>query len=344
VTLQSNHLYVRDVMSGEGTPSGAQQGQAASGQVQAKRQGDPKSPGSTAAPTAKGPFLLPDIDMDVKASIGKLTLEKFDFSDVRGSFRVSNGVVTMQNLTLNAFGGSVVSNGSLNLVKPDRPTFDLKLNLNALEATSLLTPFTSFGQRLNGALSMNTTLKGALDDTLGLVPDALQGSGSVSVRNGALKGVRVNQALASALNLPDLETIQFKDWGNDFAVEKGRLVIQDLNISALNAQYVVNGSQGLDGTLDYRLALYLPESAGAKIKVSGFAGEAVNLFKDQGGRLKFDFNVGGTMDSPKLQLDTGPVQRRAEELAKQKLDEEKKKLEKQLKEKAGDALRKLFKR
>jgi hypothetical protein len=193
-------------------------------------------------------------------------------------------------------------------------------------------------------MTMSTSLKGALDDTLGLVTDALQGNGKVAVRNGALKGVKVNQALASALSLPDLEMIQFKDWGNDFAVENGRLVIRDLSINALNAQYLVNGSQGLDGTLDYRLALYLPESAGAKIKVSGFAGEALNLFKDQSGRLKFDFNVGGTMDSPKLQLDTGPVQRRAEDLAKQKLEEERKKLEKQLKDKAGDALKKLFKK
>lgn len=156
--------------------------------------------------------------------------------------------------------------------------------------------------------------------------------------------MKINQALASALSLPDLETIQFNDWGNDFAVEKGRLVIRDLTINALNAQYVVNGSQGLDGSLDYGLALYLPESAGAKIKVPGFAGEAVNLFKDQSGRFRFDFNIGGTMDSPKLQLETAVVRSRAEELAKQKLEEEKKRLEKQLKEKAGDALKKLFKR
>jgi hypothetical protein len=282
--------------------------------------------------------------MNVNASIGTLTLEKFEFRNVRGSFRVSNGIITMQNLNLNAFGGSVVSSGSLNLTRPERPVFDLDLSLNALEATSLLSPFTSFGQRLSGAMTMTTSLRGALDDTLGLVTDALQGNGKVGVKNGALKGVKVNQALASALSLPDLEMIQFKDWGNDFAVENGRLVIRDLSINALNAQYLVNGSQGLDGTLDYRLALYLPESAGAKIKVSGFAGEAVNLFKDQSGRLKFDFNVGGTMDSPKLQLDTGPVQRRAEDLAKQKLEEEKKKLEKQLKDKAGDALKKLFKK
>jgi len=57
----------------------------------------------------------------------------------------------------------------------------------------------------------------------------------------------------------------------------------------------------------------------------------VNLFKDQSGRFKPDFNIGGTTDNPKVQLDTDPAKKRAEDLAKQKLDEQKKKLEDQLK-------------
>jgi hypothetical protein len=265
--------------------------------------------------------------VDVNAAVGTLTLEKFEFTNVRGSLRISKGVVTMQNLTLNTFGGSVATSGSLNLNKPDRALFDLNLNLNALEAGSLLSHFTSFGQRLSGALTMSTSLKGALNDTLGLVPDALEGNGKAGIKNGSLKGFKVNQSLAGLLSLPELETIQFSDWGNDFTVHNGRLVVKDLTITALNAQYVVNGSQGLDGTLDYRMALYLPESAGQKLNISGLAGEATDLFKDQSGRLKLDFNVGGTTDNPKVQLDTAPVRKRAEET---------------LKDKAVDALKKLF--
>jgi hypothetical protein len=45
-----------------------------------------------------------------------------------------------------------------------------------------------------------------------------------------------------------------------------------LQITALEAQYVVNGLQGLDGTFDYRIALYLPEGLGSKLNISGFGG------------------------------------------------------------------------
>jgi hypothetical protein len=180
MTLQSNRLAVRDVTGGE-------QGPPPDGKTGTKGQGAAGAPsGTSPAAGDRDPFLLPDVDMDISASIRRLVLEKFEFSDVRGSLRISRGVVTMQNLAMNAFGGSIVSSGSLDLTRPARPAFDLKLALTALEAASLLSPFTAFGQRLNGAMTMTTALKGTLDDTLGLVTDALQGTGSVGVRIGAL--------------------------------------------------------------------------------------------------------------------------------------------------------------
>jgi len=335
MALRSSHLYTSDIMASP-APGGTQSGGAVppAGGPAGKSAGAP--PGKVAA-SGKSAFPLPPVVIDANAEIGTLTMEKFEFTNLKGILHVANGVVTMQNLSLGAFGGTVVSNGSLDLNRPDRPTFDLTLNLNGVDANAFLSRFSSFGQRLSGSLTTSTTLKGALNDTLGLIPDALQGGGKVGVRNGALKGVKVSQSLASQLKLPDLENIQFKDWTNDYTVQNGRLVLKDLTITSSPGQYVVNGSQGLDGTLDYHMTLYLPESAAPKLDIPGLGGEAVSLFKDQSGRLKFDFNVGGTMDSPKVQLDTDAARKKAEEKVKQKLQDA-------AKSKAGDLLKKLFKK
>jgi hypothetical protein len=347
MTVRSNHIYTRDVIGEEEPQTTGKQGtggeKTAPAKVEAKESVRGVPPQSGKAST-RSLSLLGALEIDANVAIDTLTLKKFEFLNVRGSVHMSKGLFTMQNLTLGVFGGSVASDGSLDLTQPDQPRFDLTLKLNSLEAGPMLSQFTSFGKHLSGALTMNTSLKGALNDTLGLLPAALGGSGKVAVKNGSLKGFAVSQALASQLSLPELETIQFKDWANDFALQDGRLVVKDLTITALNAQYVVGGSQGLDGTLDYRLALYLPESVTSRLKVSGFAGEALNLFKDQSGRLKLDFNLAGTMDSPKVQLDAGAVRNRAEDLAKQKIDSERKKVEDKLKGKAGDVLEKLFKK
>ena len=337
IALQSKSLYTEDITGGGDAPSGGDgTGTAAPMSGTKTKTASPVSGEQSGLP-------LPGVDMEVTASIGKLVTEKFEFADVRSSMRIAGGIITIRNFSCNAFGGSVASKGTLDLRNPQRPLFDMTMDLARLQANAILPNFTSFGQRLFGSLTLNTSLKGALDDTLGLIPAALNGSGSVGLTNGSLKGFKVNQALASSLNLPDLETINFKDWTNAFTIQGGRMVLSNLTIKAFNADYVVNGSQGLDGSLDYRLALYLPEGTASRLKVSGFAGEAVNLFKDQSGRLRFDFNIGGTTDDPKVQLDTGPARQRAEDLAKQKIDDETKKLQQNLQDKASDALKKLFK-
>ncbi len=181
MVLQSNHLYAKDLMGEQPPPgTGAQKEESPKG---GNVQSSPPSRAGAKTPPAASPgrasgkaaFPLPSMEIDATASIGTLTMEKFEFTNIKGAMRVAKGVITMQNLSLNAFGGSVVSTGSLDLNKSDRPLFDLSLNLNGVEAAQLLSHFTSFGQRLSGALTTSTKLKGALNDTLGLVPDALEG-------------------------------------------------------------------------------------------------------------------------------------------------------------------------
>jgi len=320
LTLQSRHLRTDDIM-------------------QHTESADTRA----ASPEATGGLPLPDLPMAMTVSIDTLSTEKFQFQNVRGSLTAAGGVLRLKDLTLKTFGGDVGADGSLDLRDQKRPRFDLKLAMRALQAGELLTPFTSFGRRLGGTLSMQTTMAGALDDTMGIVPSSLNGNGTVSINDGSLRGFRVNQVVAQTLSLPDLENVTFRNWNNAFTVQDGRLVLRNLVVKALNAEYVVNGSHGLDGTLDYRMAIYLPPETASKVMIPGFAGEALKLFQDETGRLKLDFDVGGSTSAPTLRLDTDPAKKKAEQMANEKLKQEMQKLEETVKDKAGDVLKKLFK-
>jgi hypothetical protein len=92
------------------------------------------------------------------------------------------------------------------------------------------------------------------------------------------------------------------------------------------------------------MSLLLPEKTSSRINIAGFAGQAVDLFRDNTGRVKLDFAVGGTMDNPHVTLDTKAAQKKGEDLLKQKAADEAKKLEDQLKQKGGDLLKDLFKK
>jgi len=325
VSLSSNHLYTADIMGEEPGPPG--------------------DAGKAATSGKKGAAVpLPNADMEVTTTIGTLTMEKFELNNVRGTMKISNGLVTMQNLSFNTFDGSIITKGTLNLQKPDRPLFDLAMDMNGVNANAMLSKFSSFGQRLFGKLTMNTTVQGALDDTLGLIPNTLAGQGRVQLENGRLTGLEVNRAIADVLKLPDLKEISFKDWANEYTIKDGRVHIKDLRIAAFNSEYFINGSQGLDGSLDFTMSLLLPENTSARMAIPGFAGQALGLFKDPSGKLKLDFRITGTSDNPRVELDTRAVQQKAEELAKQKLTEEGKKLEQELKKQGEDLLKGLFKK
>jgi len=58
------------------------------------------------------------------------------------------------------------------------------------------------------------------------------------------------------------------------------------------------------------------------------------VLKEPNGRVKLDFLVGGTLDNPKVQLDTKAAQARVADFAKQKIEAEKAKLQQKVEEEA----------
>jgi uncharacterized protein involved in outer membrane biogenesis len=313
LTLTSKELHTADLTGGEAPGTKGTE----------KTKGAPKKQGG----------LLPGIDADATVTIGKLVTDKFTFQDARGALSVSGGVVNLKNFSVNAFQGSIQTKGMLDLRDTSRRPFNLDLAINGVESNSLLPNFTSFGKYLFGKLTMTTKLKGDLNDTLGLNPQTLLGDGNVKISEGKLEGLPVTQKLADATNLSELRRVTFKDWSNAFSISNGRLTIKDLRINGGETNFLVSGSQGLDGSLDYVLTVKLPESASGRLQLPGVAGELLSFFKDKDGRISLNFQVSGMNTSPVLKLDTQAQQEMA-----------KKALEDNLKKKAEEGLKKLFKK
>ncbi len=286
----------------------------------------------------------PSLAMDVAASINTLRMEKMTLQNVRANLRIAGGAVTLSNFSCSTFGGEVKSAGRLGLENPKNPAFNLSFDMSNIDSHSMLSEFTSFGSRLFGKLSLQGTLRGTVDDTLGLNAESLNGKGTIRINNGRLIGVKVNQEIASRLSLPSLEEIPFAQWSNDFTIRDGRILIRDLAIKGSRGDYIVNGSQGFDGSLDYDLGVTLPAQTSVTLNVPGFAGEALGVFKEPDGRYHFDFRITGNSERPTVALQTDAARARLEEMAKQKIADEKKKLEDQLKKKGEDLLNKFIKK
>jgi hypothetical protein len=323
VTLKSRQLRMVDLMSEESPTTG-------------------KTGGKTPEATTGG--LLPGIDINTSLTVGKLVTEKFAFENVRGAATVAGGVVQLKDMSLDVFGGKVKTKGTLDLRDPKKSPFDLDLDIKGVESNPLLSQFTSFGQYLFGKFSTNTRLKGDLNDTLGLNAQTLFGEGTVDISSGKLIGFPLTQKLADVTSLTELREVNFKDWTNAFSVSDGRLNIKDLKVQAGTIDFLLGGSQGLDGAMDYSLTVKLPPDVSDRIKLGGAADQLLQFFKDSNGRINLTFDVSGTATSPTLALNAKAQENAAKSALQGKTDEAKKKLEDELKKKAEEGLKKLFKR
>ncbi len=318
VVLVSKQLRTADLMSESAPPSGE------------SKKNEQKQEGG----------LLPGFDIDANISIGKLSTEKFEFNNVQGGVYISQGIVTLKNLSMNAFDGKIATKGTLDLRDKKKRPFNLDLDINSVESNSMLSKFSSFGNNLFGKFTMKTKLQGDLNDTLGLDKQSLLGDGSVQLFDGKLLGFPLTSKLADATGVTSLREVNFKNWSNAFSISNGRININDLKVNAGTTDFLVGGSQGLDGSMDYNLNVKLPESVSGQLKLPGVASQLVQYFKDKDGRINLNFFVSGMATSPSLKLDT----RAQEDMAKQAVDKKKNELLDEGKKKAEDALKKLFKR
>jgi hypothetical protein len=297
------------------------------------------SPDAAPAPAAGAPggqppaggLILPGIDMSGTVDVETLRTEKFTFHNATGALSMTDGVAKLKEMRLDAFGGTVRTDGTLDLSSPDRRPFDLKLDVRGAESNEMLSPFTTFGRYLFGTLDLTTTLKGDLDDTLGISTATLTGAGDAVVANGRLTGVPLLGKLAAFLSADNLKEVDFKSWSQSFSVADGKLNVKDLKIGGGDADITVNGVHGLDGSMDYAMRVTLPASVSDKVKLQGVADQLLQFFRDKDGRLNLDFNVSGQTASPVLKLNT----RAQEEMLKKKATEE-------VTKKLTDPLKKLF--
>jgi uncharacterized protein involved in outer membrane biogenesis len=322
VTLVSKQLRTADLMpespSGPSTPQEHKKSEAPAG-------------------------ILPAIDIDANVAIDKLVTDKFTFTNARGSTSIANGKITLKKFTTQAFQGDIQTQGTLDLSQQNKRPFDLDLNINNVESSDLLPSFTSFGKYLSGKMSMNTKLKGDLNDTLGLNTQSLLGNGTVHMQDGKLTGLPLMQKLADYTSLDNLRQLAFKDWANAFSIQDGRLAVKDLKVNAGTTGLLVNGSQGLDGSMDYNLTVKLPDDVSGRLKLPGIGDQLIGLLKDNDGRINLNFLVTGMTNEPVLKLNMSPEDL-VKKAAEQKGNEGKQKLEDELKKKAEEGLKKLFKK
>lgn len=255
------------------------------------------------------PVIPANLDLKLETELQQVLLAEMKLEQVSGAASLSDGVLSLDRLSMGLFGGRASVSGRLATAADRASTLSLAANVaNAsfsrtfeeLEMVRQLAPiFAKTGGDYSLSLDLDTPLDARLSPDLG----ALNASGEIRSEHIELQQIEVFDRLATLLKDDRLRRIEARDVAIRFVIRDGRIATQPFDLKLTDAVSArLSGSTGLDRTIDYTARVSLPVA---------------------GRSQAFDVGIGGTFSDPRLSLD---VKKAAGETVRDVVDEQVRKL------------------
>lgn len=294
LNLKSRHMNLNDFM-------GSDEEEAAEEQPTEQENTAPE------AEEEGGVIVVPEnIDFNMNVDMAEIIFNEINLRDLKGQLKVKDGTADMSNLSANTMGGSVVINGAYSTAQnPNEPKLDAAFALNELsfaqtfKELALIQKMAPIFENLGGNFSGKIAVDTKLDSVMSPQLSTLTASGSLNTRNLNLSGVDIIDKIANATKREELKNITVKDLNVDFTIKDGRIATKPFDIKMGTTTLSLNGTTGLDQTIDYAGKLKLPEGAAKGIST-------------------IDLKIGGKFSSPKITIDTQSMAKQAASAATDK--------------------------
>ncbi len=257
-------------------------------------------------------IIVPDnIDFSLRADADTVKFGALALHNAQGALHIKDQRVTLEDFKVNLLGGAMVLKGYYETPPQQRPAFDFALDLTNIDAGSAFNgiqtvqAFAPVARYAQGNVSAQMKLAGELGSNMLPVFDNLTGLGSLVTNNLVLRDFPPLQRLAGTLKIAQLENPGFKDLKSSFAIDKGRLHVKPFDVNVGPLGMTVSGSNGIDQSLDYTLALRVPRSL-----LGGEASQAISSIISKSQQVGFNLqaaesvtlgvNIGGTVTDPSI--------------------------------------------
>ncbi len=279
-------------------------------------------------PAGGGGPVLPNANGGGDVRITRLKNGALDVSNVSAKVALEPAVLVVPAFGLDGYGGRVAGNARFDLRDPATPVTKLVARVDSLSADALLSAWTPAKGWLDAKFNTNLDLAVA-----GSTPDQVKRSltaiGIAALGGGTLGPGPVLDEIAKVTRIPAFRQVRFSDLDLPFRVEQGRVVTNPVKLSGSYGEWVLAGSIGFDGALDYAVSVTLPPEAAAALQAKSAL--AAGALSDDRGRLLLDLRVRGSAKAPKVDWDTRAMRDRLAGRASEALTEQKQKLTETLK-------------
>jgi uncharacterized protein involved in outer membrane biogenesis len=265
--------------------------------------------------TAIADTLPPGLVAKGTVKVDKAMYKGLTANDFALVFNIDKGILTVSELSANAYGGKLDSTVNADLNKPD-PVYDGKLSLDSMQADGLTASLIQKAAgMLTGSLQSSVNFSGA-GTTWDKIKNVLTADGTFSLEKGGITGIPASTAVANLLGLPELNNISYENISGTFKIVEGGKVQLNTQMKGNDISADADGIIGLDGSLEMPVTLHLSPALAEKLKSRA---SFTQYLADEEGGSTLNLKLAGTVTSPKPTLDMKGVQDQLQKTLQKKL-------------------------
>lgn len=289
LNLKSHHMNLNDFMSSDESEEETEETATETNEAESEE--------------ATGVLVVPkNIDFNMNVDMDEILFDQIVVRNLNGKLAVKDGTADMTGLSMQTMGGTAVMNGSYSTAKSETaPELKASFALNSLsfaqtfKELDLVRQMAPIFEKLNGNFSGKIAIDTELDNTMSPNLQTLTANGSLNTRDLNLSGVEIIDKIADATGREEMKNLSAKDLNIDFTIENGRVHTKPFTLKMGKMNLDLNGTTGLDQTIDYTGKLKLPEGTSAISSI--------------------DLKIGGKFSAPKITVDTESMARQTAEAA-----------------------------
>lgn len=291
----------------------------------------PAPSAQAAAPEAEAPmevYEVPgDIDFVFNCTINKVLYDNMTLENLNGKVVMRDRRVGFEGLSFSTLGGLFNMAGGYDTKDAKAPAIDFSLGIANLdikksyETFVIIKSFAPVAKFVNGKFGTNFTLNGKLLPDMS--PDLMSlntNDGKMTVTEGSLTGFKALDMIADKIKVNQIRTLKLKDTKIFFKIEQGRLFVEPFEVPIGAGKMMVQGSNGLDQSMEYDLAFDLPVGVAGQAAMNAVGG-LIGKPMEAGSNFKVNVGLGGTVDNPKITYVRNAKGEGAQEIIEEKVTE-----------------------
>ncbi len=265
-----------------------------------------------------------NFSLKAELNAANLTFFSIPTSKAKGKINYETGKLSIRSTSFDAYDGQVIGEADFDFTKTP---VEHRINVTIIntEAKMLLKQFARF-DALSGKMSGKGEFKGTGFSAKEMKAN-FNAQGHAAFHEGSFVNFNFITKLISWLALGETKTVNFRDLGTEFKIQHGRVRLDDFTCATTIGEFLLFGTVGFDGDIDYKINLILNKETSGKFK--SLRGDWL-FYTDEHGQIMIDILATGNLSSPHFKLDTEKIKNRLEKKAggeiKKKIEETKKKI------------------